>query len=91
MSDTKPSVLSEFKNYADFSVRVDRYFNVINIYGTHHNSINQIYQALPTRKKIEAAINSDTDDNDTIEVIVATTNVGHLNRFIAAFDWQSIN
>lgn len=29
--------------------------------------------------------------NDTTEVIVATTNVGHLNRFIAAFDWQSIN
>jgi predicted nucleic acid-binding protein len=29
--------------------------------------------------------------NDKTEVIVATTNVGHLSRFIAAFDWQSIN
>ncbi len=29
-------------------------------------------------------------DNETTEVIVATTNVGHLSRFINALDWQSI-
>lgn len=28
--------------------------------------------------------------NETTEVIVATTNVAHLSRFITAFDWQSI-
>jgi predicted nucleic acid-binding protein len=28
--------------------------------------------------------------NDTTEVIVATTNVGHLSRFVTALDWQSI-
>jgi hypothetical protein len=27
---------------------------------------------------------------ESTEVIVATTNVGHLARFIAASDWQSI-
>ncbi|NJL92031.1 MAG: type II toxin-antitoxin system VapC family toxin [Coleofasciculaceae cyanobacterium SM2_1_6] len=29
--------------------------------------------------------------NDTTEAIVATTNVAHLNRFIRALDWQSID
>jgi predicted nucleic acid-binding protein len=29
--------------------------------------------------------------NDTTEAIVATTNVGHLSRFITALDWQSID
>jgi predicted nucleic acid-binding protein len=29
--------------------------------------------------------------NETTEVIVATTNVGHLSRFITASDWQLIN
>ncbi|MBD2295546.1 nucleic acid-binding protein [Anabaena sphaerica FACHB-251] len=29
--------------------------------------------------------------NDTTEVIVATTNIGHLSRFITASDWQVIN
>lgn len=28
--------------------------------------------------------------NETTEVIVATTNVAHLSRFITALDWQSI-
>jgi hypothetical protein len=28
--------------------------------------------------------------DETTEVIVATTNVGHLSRFITALDWQSI-
>jgi hypothetical protein len=78
MFDTKPRVLSEFKNYADFSGRVDRYFNVINIYGTHHNSINQIYQALPTRKKIEAVINSDTDDDVKRFLGVSASSLGYM-------------
>ena len=29
--------------------------------------------------------------NETTEVIVATTNVGHLSRFITAYDWQLID
>jgi hypothetical protein len=29
--------------------------------------------------------------NETTEVVVATTNVGHLSRFTAALDWQSID
>jgi hypothetical protein len=29
--------------------------------------------------------------NETTEVIVATTNVAHLSRFITALDWQSID
>ncbi len=29
--------------------------------------------------------------SDTTEAIVATTNVAHLNRFIRALDWQSID
>ncbi|MEE3716085.1 nucleic acid-binding protein [Tumidithrix elongata RA019] len=28
--------------------------------------------------------------NDSVEAIVATTNVAHLSRFITALDWQSI-
>jgi predicted nucleic acid-binding protein len=28
--------------------------------------------------------------NDTTDVIVATTNVAHLSRFVTALDWQSI-
>lgn len=28
--------------------------------------------------------------DETTEVVVATTNVGHLCRFIVALDWQSI-
>jgi hypothetical protein len=28
--------------------------------------------------------------NETLEVIVATTNVAHLSRFIKALDWQAI-
>jgi predicted nucleic acid-binding protein len=29
--------------------------------------------------------------NDTTDVIVATTNVAHLSRFVTALDWQSID
>lgn len=29
--------------------------------------------------------------DETTEAIIATTNVAHLNRFIRALDWQSIN
>ncbi len=29
--------------------------------------------------------------DETTEVIIATTNVGHLSRFIPALDWQSID
>lgn len=61
MADTTLTVLSEFKDYAYFSVRADRYFNVVNIYGMHHNAIKQIHAALPTRDKIEAALASDMD------------------------------
>lgn len=53
----------EFKNYAHFSVRVDRYFNVVNIYGMHHDAIKTVYLALPSRERLKAALAaSDTDD-----------------------------
>src|SRR6266436_10217935 len=42
-------VLQEFKDYGYFSVRVDRFFNVINIYSSHHDALKRVYQAIPPR------------------------------------------
>jgi hypothetical protein len=42
-------VLQEFKDYGYFSVRVDRFFNVINIYGRHHDALKRVYQTIPPR------------------------------------------
>jgi hypothetical protein len=88
-NNTSPTVLDEFKNYAYFSVRVDRYFNVVNIYGMHHNAIKQIYGALPSRHRLKAvlALEADEDVKRFLDIAanalgdMATTNIlafGHL-------------
>jgi len=83
MSIENETVLPEFKAYANFSVRVDRFFNVVNIYGMHHNMIKHIHSALPAQDKIEIAIDSNIDSSvktfliTTINELnyIATTNI----------------
>jgi len=41
------SVLEEFQDYANFSVRVDRFFRVINVYGRHHHALKYVYSKIP--------------------------------------------
>jgi hypothetical protein len=44
------TILEEFKQYAYFSVRVDQFFNVVNIYGRHHHDIKFVYSQLPSHE-----------------------------------------
>ncbi len=78
MPDTRPTVLDEFKDYADFSVRVDRFFNVINSYSMHHNAIKHIYHMLPSWDKCEAAFDSEIDEDVKMFLLTATNRLGYM-------------
>lgn len=58
------TISEEFKKYADFSVRVDRFFNVASIYGTHHEGLKFVYSSMPDyfrRQDFRANENVDED------------------------------
>ena len=76
--ENNPTVLSEFKDYAYFSVRVDRYFNVVNIYGMHHNAIKQIHGALPSREKIKTVLGSDIDEDVKRFLVTSAGALGYM-------------
>jgi hypothetical protein len=46
-------VLAEFKTYAAFSVRVDRYFHFVSIFGLHHEGLRVVYDALPSHERLK--------------------------------------
>ena len=73
-----PTVLSEFKDYAYFSERVDQYFNVINIYGMHHEAIKQIHKALPSREKIKTLLASDIDEDAKRFLVISSGALGYM-------------
>ncbi|NEQ50779.1 MAG: hypothetical protein F6K11_11690 [Leptolyngbya sp. SIO3F4] len=59
--DTQVSMLPEFLDYANFSMQVDRYFNVVSIYGRHHDSIRQLHDICPSSDKLPSVDASDID------------------------------
>ncbi|MCE2814144.1 MAG: hypothetical protein LW850_27480 [Planctomycetaceae bacterium] len=79
MSDQQQlTVLEEFKRYAYFSVRVDRYFSVVNIYGMHHAGIKEMYSALPSRAQMDNALASPADEALKRFLTVSATALGHM-------------
>lgn len=50
------SASQEFEDYANFSVRVDRFYNAANIYGMHHDGLEGAYQAMPEREVVREAL-----------------------------------
>ena len=69
------SPFEEFRDYVDFSVRVDRFFNVVNIYAMHRSGIKACYAALPSYEQVQAVLDdSDTDaDVKSFLLITAST------------------
>jgi hypothetical protein len=49
---------NEFKRYAQFSVRVDRFFNVVNVYGFHHEKLKEAYDELPSVNRLNEVLSS---------------------------------
>jgi hypothetical protein len=62
-------VLAEFKVYATFSVRVDRYFHFVNIFGLHYGDLRCVYDALPSHERLK-------------EVLVAPEMAEDVKRFL---------
>ena len=67
-------ISEEFKQYADFSVRVDRFFNIVNIYGTHNDSLKFMHSSLPDREKVQIVINNDTIDREIRNYLLISAN-----------------
>jgi hypothetical protein len=55
-------VLPEFKEYAYFSVRVDRFFHVLRIYGRHHDALKSAFKEMPSRQVTSDALNDERID-----------------------------
>jgi hypothetical protein len=56
------SASQDFEDYANFSVRVDRFYNVVNIYGMHHSALKSAYQAIPEREVTREALQAEQTD-----------------------------
>jgi hypothetical protein len=51
-------ISDEFKAYALFSVRVDRFFHAISSYGMYHAALKAAYSMMPDRESYQAAIDN---------------------------------
>jgi hypothetical protein len=54
------NIMQEFKNYAEFSVRVDQFFYVVNTYATNHESLKQASSTRPSGKLLEEYLEQET-------------------------------
>lgn len=68
------SISQEFKDYAFFSVKVDRFFNLVNIYGQHHGTLKAVYKALPERDAIQRALANDSIDEEVKSFLLVAAN-----------------
>jgi hypothetical protein len=68
------SISQEFKDYAFFSVRVDQFFNVVNIYGQHHGTLKEVYKSLPERDVIQRALANDSIDEEVKSFLLVSAN-----------------
>jgi len=69
----------EFKRYAHFSVRVDRYFNVVNVYGLHHEGLKEVYDELPQTGRLNEALSSASMGDDIKRfLVVAGSRLGYM-------------
>jgi len=62
--------LKEFKEYADFSVRVDRFFHLTSIYGWHHSGIKAMHARLPSPGQIQGVLD-DSSINEDIRLFLS--------------------
>lgn len=69
------SIADEFKQYADFSVRVDRYFNLVNIYGRYHDSLKLMYAKLPDAEITQRAIDAATTTEEVRTFLLVAANL----------------
>jgi hypothetical protein len=56
------SVSQGFEDYANLSVRVDRFYNAVNIYGMHHDGLESAYRAIPERTVVREALQDERTD-----------------------------
>jgi hypothetical protein len=79
-----------FKSYAHFSVRVDRYFNMVSVYGQHHESLRNLYDELPPAERLKEVLSApDTADDIKRFLVVAAgrlSYIGTTNVFSNAVD-----
>jgi hypothetical protein len=80
----------QFKSYALFSVRVDRYFNLVSVYGQHHESLKAAYDELPLAERLKDVLSSpDTADDIKRFLVVAAGGLSYMgttNVFSDAVD-----
>ncbi len=75
----KDAILEEFKNYSYFSVRVDRFFNVTNIYGIHHDALKFMYQSIPDPGITETALaNNHLAEEVKMFLLIAVNNLDYM-------------
>jgi hypothetical protein len=69
----------EFKRYAHFSVRVDRFFNLVNVYGLHHEGLKEAYDGLPPTERLNEVLSSvDMGDDVKRFLVVAASRLGYM-------------
>jgi hypothetical protein len=72
-------VFDQFKSYSLFSVRVDRYFNLVSIYGQHHESLKSVHDELPPAKRLrEVLSSSDIADDIKRFLVVAAGRLSYM-------------
>lgn len=80
----------QFKSYALFSVRVDRYFSMVNVYGQHYESLRHMYHELPPAERLKEVLASPDLPSDINAFLVAATGslryMGTTNVFSDAID-----
>lgn len=64
----------EFKKYALFSVRVDRYFNIVGAYGLHHQGLRTVYDELPPPERLKEVLSSPERADDIKRFLVIAAN-----------------
>lgn len=65
------SLRQEFEDYAYFSVRVDRFFHSVNIYGRHHGTLKSAYDAIPPHEMTQGPLRDERIDEDFRHFCVA--------------------
>ena len=79
-------VSEEFKQYALFSVRADRFFAVVNSYGMNHDKLKFVYKSLPKHSKIEEIILRDDIDQSIKDfLLISATTLDYVAKSTGIF------
>jgi hypothetical protein len=71
---TEAAVSEAFKTYAWTSVRVDQYFNSVNIFALHYRSFKFAYSRIPSRNSLDSLPSLDKEISDFLISAVSALN-----------------